>query len=519
MKRLVVLLITLALIAGMVGCAATDSGDHHPDPPARYNLIVVSTAGGSVVTPGQGTFEYDAGAVVELLAVAEARHTFAGWGGSVDAGVDTEEASTTITMNDHYIVMASFVMEIRNWHDLHAIRDTLASHCLLMNDLDSATAGYAELASQTANNGEGWEPIGASDHPFVGRFDGQGHEIRNMWISRPNQTNVSLFGYVDGGAVEDVSVTDSDVTGGWHVGGLVGYNSGTVYNSYARVRVAGDYWVGGLVGLNVGTVSYSSSSGGVYGYHQVGGLVGMNSGAVSNSHSAAAVTGAQNVGGLMGGIVGAGAVIKCYATGSVIGERWVGGLLGANSGTVRTSYSSSGVTGEFCVGGLVGVSYGAVTSSYSTGSVSGVSQVGGLMGLNGSHVSGSEAVFSGDVSDCYSTSNVTGQQFVGGLLGRNYDGAVIRSYSAGSVLGDVDSGGLVGQNEDIVSDSFWDTETSKMKESDGGTGRTTAQMMSIAAFSGAGWSIVGVADPGARNASHIWNIVDGQTYPFLSWQP
>jgi hypothetical protein len=27
-----------------------------------------------------------------------------------------------------------------------------------------------------------------------------------------------------------------------------------------------------------------------------------------------------------------------------------------------------------------------------------------------------------------------------------------------------------------------------------------------------------VADPSARNTSYTWNIVDGQTYPFLSWQ-
>jgi hypothetical protein len=35
---------------------------------------------------------------------------------------------------------------------------------------------------------------------------------------------------------------------------------------------------------------------------------------------------------------------------------------------------------------------------------------------------------------------------------------------------------------------------------------------------GAGWNIVAVANPATRNPSYTWNIIDGQTYPFLSWQ-
>jgi len=81
-------------------------------------------------------------------------------------------------------------------------------------------------------------------------------------------------------------------------------------------------------------------------------------------------------------------------------------------------------------------------------------------------------------------------------------------------------GGLVGSTGDYgpVSNSFWDTETSGQASSDGGTGKTTAQMQDVATSSGAGWSIVAVADPDTRDPSHIWNIVDGETYPFLSWE-
>jgi hypothetical protein len=43
-------------------------------------------------------------------------------------------------------------------------------------------------------------------------------------------------------------------------------------------------------------------------------------------------------------------------------------------------------------------------------------------------------------------------------------------------------------------------------------------MKSVATFSGAAWNAVTVANSGTRNPAYIWNIVDGVTYPFLSWQ-
>ena len=68
------------------------------------------------------------------------------------------------------------LIEIWDWYDLHAIRNDLGGDYILMNDLDSTTAGYTELASETANDGKGWEPIGTpdenSDEQFTGSFNG-----------------------------------------------------------------------------------------------------------------------------------------------------------------------------------------------------------------------------------------------------------------------------------------------------------------------------------------------------------
>src|SRR4030042_7103916 len=65
-------------------------------------------------------------------------------------------------------------LQIRTWYDLNAIRDNLNGHHILMNDLDSTSAGYEELAGPTANVGKGWHPIvGAGENP-IGRAAGRG---------------------------------------------------------------------------------------------------------------------------------------------------------------------------------------------------------------------------------------------------------------------------------------------------------------------------------------------------------
>jgi len=268
-------------------------------------------------------------------------------------------------------------LEIRTWYDLNAIRNNLGGSYILKNNLDSTTAGYAELASPTANGGKGWQPIGTFNAQFSGTFNGQGYRISDLFINRPDEMYVGLFGVVDnGGVIQGIGVVNGNVTG----------------------------------------------------YAGVSSLTGGNEGIVSSS----------------------------YSTGTVNGTAWVGGLVGANAGTVGNSYATGGVTGK---------------------------------------------------------------ESVGGLVGDNIHGTVLNSYSTGGVTGNLSVGGLVGNNTGTVNNSFWDIVTSGQATSAGGMGKTTAAMKSIATFSGAGWNITAVANPGTRNLSYIWNIVDNVTYPFLSWQP
>ena len=81
-----------------------------PVPPGQYSLTVSSTAGGSVTTPGQGTFTYNAGTVVNLVAAPLGGYRFVNWTGNVSTVANVTAASTTITMNGNYSIIANFAV-------------------------------------------------------------------------------------------------------------------------------------------------------------------------------------------------------------------------------------------------------------------------------------------------------------------------------------------------------------------------------------------------------------------------
>jgi hypothetical protein len=377
---------------------------------------------------------------------------------------------------------------ITNVKQLQEMKYDLKAHYVLGNDIDASE-------TKNWNNGQGFEPIGDKDNPFTGSFDGRGHKIYNLYINT-TRSYVGLFGYVGKqGIIKNVGLEKVEISSkGGDVGGLIGWNSGIVSNSYSIGSVNGEWHVGGLVGYNVGTISNSYSTGAVKGNILIGGLVGSND---------------------RGGIVS-----NCYSTGSVNGTWRVGGLVGLNAGEVFNSYSIASVNGNHDeIGGLVGVNSGIVSKCYSTGSVNGQSSVGGLIGYNTKE---------GTVSNCFSTSSVSGKYVkIGGLIGSNH-GKVFNCYSIGTVKGYAGVGGLIGYNEGTVSNSFWDIQTSGHIYSAGGAGKTTEEMKNIRTYTDVAWS-VGLESPwdfvgnpyDDKGNENIWAIASNVNngYPYLTILP
>jgi hypothetical protein len=253
-------------------------------------------------------------------------------------------------------------LEIRTWYDLDAVRDNLAGNHTLMNDLNSTTLGYEELASPTANGGKGWQPIGIY-HPhgptaytgFMGTFDGQGYEICDLYINRPNEdSSVGLFMDVDDGVIEDIGVTNVTVIGENGVGALAGcIMDGAVRNSYSTGSVTGNDDVGGLVGRARCVVIDSYFAGSVNGYEYIGGLVAENFGTVRRSYFTGNVTGSSFVGGLVGANY-QGTLDQSYSSGNVTGYEHVGGLVGGNTDTVSNSFWDTQTSGQATSAGGTG---------------------------------------------------------------------------------------------------------------------------------------------------------------------
>ncbi len=302
-------------------------------------------------------------------------------------------------------------------------------------------------ATKYWNSGAGFVPIGTAADPFMGTLNGNCYSISNLYINRPTESGVGLFGNIFAGTITNIGLNNISVTGNSDVGGLAGYIEGYINNSYSTGTVKGTYAVGGLVGVKIGgNINNSYSAGTVSGDNDVGGLVGETvHGSINNSYSMGAVTGVSEIGGLVG-FNEENDINNSYSGGVVTGGSMVGGLVGINfGGIINNSYSKDAVTGYIAVGGLVGKNiYGNISNSYSTGNVSGDdSYTGGLVGQSDS----------GSINNSYSTGAVYGDIGVGGLAGSN-GGVITNSYSTSTVFGSRGVGGLVGGNTGSITNSY-----------------------------------------------------------------
>jgi len=77
-----------------------------------YNLTISSTTGGNVTTPGEGTFTYDEGEVVDLVAEADEDYFFEKWTGGVTTIANINAASTNITMPAQNVAVTANFKEV-----------------------------------------------------------------------------------------------------------------------------------------------------------------------------------------------------------------------------------------------------------------------------------------------------------------------------------------------------------------------------------------------------------------------
>jgi len=286
--------------------------------------------------------------------------------------------------------------------DFDKIREDLSGKYFLTTDIDMSGVQF-DVIGQTANES------------FKGIFDGNGHTIRNLSIESDN-AYVGLFGYINGGTVQNLIIEDISVKGTiegtsstLYMGALAGYVNAIIIDN---VNIIGNnsvitntenvknYYIGGMIGnvdnnqsdktkgnitncssiVNIRDVSVSSST-----TSYIGGLIGNSKDTIINkSFSKSTIQSDSGV--FVGGLIGNAnhsAIADCYSNTNINVNttklNYVGGLIGfarntnsfyGSGMTIKTSYSSGhivvkkeGDQSDTNIGGLVGGTDGTNSST------------------------------------------------------------------------------------------------------------------------------------------------------------
>jgi hypothetical protein len=403
------------------------------------------------------------------------------------------------------------ITAITNVTELQAMENDLTGEYYLTGNIDAS-------ATLTWNGGEGFDPVGT----FTGTFDGCGYTISDLYINRPTEDYVGLFGN-NRGDIANVTLSNPTITGQDYVGPLAGFvgNATDTTTSIQNCHVTG----GEVKVQGAGTA------------HFQGGLIGIINGRAKpdliyvydcttsctvdaeNHHTIAGRTQVGDMGGFCGQITQA-VVSNCRATGSVSviesggeGGSQVGGFCYeiAQESTVTDCTATGNVRGGYRTGGFTAyISCGendtTIQRCSARGSVTSIANsagnyvtVGGFAPQMDASVIYPNATIL--VQDCYSWSNITAT--VSGSATDIVAGIFCpETFRAGVTIDNCYATGTItstGDTEPIeqafrsrgfvptVTNSFWDTESSSISESDYGTGHITTWMQTMTNYTEAGW--------------------------------
>lgn len=211
---------------------------------------------------------------------------------------------------------------------------TSSANAILTNDID---LGNKE-----------WTPIGTStSYKYVGTFDGNGHEIRNLSITKVTPAGTGLFGYIRNKSAAPTTIKDLTVSGtinisnnadsisDLRIGGIGGWLVGNVWKCKSNVNIT----LSDISATNIYV-------GGICGTFGTGMLKGV-------------LVGCANTGNI--------SFTEAQATPSVV---YVAGVSGYRTGTnamIESSYNTGAVTLDFsgCTAPNCTVCYGGITNSAS----------------------------------------------------------------------------------------------------------------------------------------------------------
>lgn len=193
-------------------------------------------------------------------------------------------------------VLNGDIYEIRNagqlcWFSAKVNSGESSMKGSLINDIEMTDVAYT--------------PMGTSENPYSGTFDGRGYKIKNLTINNETKKFTGLFGCVNGGTtIKNLGIEGGTITGGDFTGALVGGSSGTTSGTVTIEKC-----------FNSATVNGSVNTAGIFGCSE-------------NSKATIVIN-------------------DCYNTGAIKGTKEsaaISGWLGTNA-TVTNTYNIGEITG------------------------------------------------------------------------------------------------------------------------------------------------------------------------------
>ncbi len=300
----------------------------------------------------------------------------------------------------------------------------------LVADIDMSGQKYI-AAGQIVTFNEG-EENEKTINGFSGIFDGNGHKISNLTISKAikkNMSYVGLFGYCERATIKDLTLENvnykvetykDDSSVGVYIGGVVGFGSLTnisnvsVSGSFATVMLSSNpVYIGGIAGR----IEVSDSKTAYIGYVQNCVSTVVTTMEKFDDDGESSCLDAAAHGGIIGSAYtynGALAILNCVSNGSVEGGQYAGGIVGYVSGS--------------CISIVDCANYAKVKGTNKE-----VSYAGGIAGVVTGNSTIMDCVSTGRVTATKATSN-TYKSYAGGIVGNSAKDDYTSYYSAGTAV-------------------------------------------------------------------------------------
>ena len=267
----------------------TASAFHYRGTPETITIPfneIVRVTGTPTITTTWGTFTYEAGSGSNVLSFSGTINASPGTALSVTGltGTVKDMAGNAFTWSEAQTLtatvgisntVADLDMDAQGRYLIKTKRQLIA----LANDTNSGVINTTGMSFiQTADftfedsGADNFTPIGNVTNRFRGTYDGGGHTISGIQTTPGDYWGI--FGYVDGGTIQNLALSNSSIHGKSYFGGIVGMNlGGTILNCRVDSSVT-------IQATDFKNVHYQ---GGITGYSSNGHIIGCLSGAVLGS--------------------------------------------------------------------------------------------------------------------------------------------------------------------------------------------------------------------------------------------